>query len=67
MAPAFAEAAAQLSPQIILAKLNTEEAPRSAAQFNITGIPTLILFKGGTEAKRLSGAMTVPQIVQFVS
>ena len=65
MAPAFAEAAAQLSPRIILAKLDTEAAPVTASQFSISGIPTMILFKGGREASRQSGAISAPQIVQF--
>lgn len=65
MAPAFAEAAKQLSPHIILAKLNTEVAPRAAAQHGISGIPTMICFKAGKESQRQSGALTAPQIVQW--
>ena len=67
MAPAFAEAAASLSPKIILAKLNTEDAPVTASQFAITGIPTMILFKGGKEVARQSGALNAQQIMQFAS
>ncbi|WP_338020081.1 thioredoxin TrxC [Rhodopirellula sp. P2] len=67
MAPAFAEAASALSPQVILAKLNTEEAPQTASKFAISGIPTLILFKRGTEVGRQSGALDVQQIIQFAS
>jgi thioredoxin 2 len=65
MAPAFAEAAAQLSPRIILAKLNTEAAPQTASRFAISGIPTMILFKAGNELSRQSGAMNSRQIAQF--
>lgn len=67
MAPAFAEAAAQLSPKVILAKLNTEDAPRTSSQFAISGIPTMILFKQGIEVARQSGAMNVQQIAQFAT
>jgi thioredoxin 2 len=67
MAPAFAEAATKLSPKLILAKLNTENAPHTAAHFRISGIPSLILFKGGVEVARQSGALNVQQILQFVS
>ncbi len=67
MAPAFAEAAEKLSPQLILAKLNTEDAPHVAAHFRISGIPSLILFKAGVEVARQSGAMNAQQISQFVS
>ena len=65
MSPAFAKAAAQLSPQIILAKLNTEEAPQTSAQFAISAIPTMILFKNGNEVSRQSGVMNTEQIAQF--
>ncbi len=65
MAPAFAEAAAQLSPRIILAKLNTEAAPQTASRFAISGIPTMILFKAGHEVSRQSGAVNARQIAQF--
>lgn len=66
MAPAFAEAAAQLSPHAILAKLDTDAAPQTAGQFSISGIPTVILFRGGHEVSRQSGVMSARQIAQFV-
>lgn len=67
MAPAFAEAATHLSPAMILAKLNTETSPRSAADYSITGIPTIILFRGGRELSRQSGALDTQQIVQWAN
>jgi len=67
MAPEFAKAAGQLSPRMILAKLDTEAAPQSAGQFSITGIPTLILFQQGQEIARQSGAMNAQQILQWVA
>ncbi|KAA5537549.1 thioredoxin TrxC [Roseiconus nitratireducens] len=66
MAPAYAEAAANLSPRILLAKLDTEQAPQTASQFGISGIPTMILFRAGREVARQSGAMSADQIAQFV-
>jgi thioredoxin 2 len=65
MAPAFAEAAVQLSPRVILAKLNTEDSPRTASRFAISSIPTMILFRAGSEVTRQSGAMNSRQIVKF--
>jgi thioredoxin 2 len=65
MAPQFAAAAKQLSPKVILAKLNTETASRAASPFKITGIPCLIAFKNGKEVKRQSGAMSTEQIVAW--
>jgi thioredoxin 2 len=66
MAPAYEQAAAQLEPEVVLAKLNTEEAPQVAARFGIQSIPTLVVFKGGREAARQPGAMSLPQIEQWV-
>ncbi len=57
MAPAFAQAAAQLEPQLRLAKVNTEEEQGLATRFNIRSIPTLALFVGGREVARQPGAM----------
>ena len=66
MAPAFAEASSELEPNVILAKLNTEHAQGIAAQFGIRSIPCMILFKNGKEFSRQTGAMSAPQIVQWV-
>ena len=57
MAPFFESTARQLEPQLRFAKLNTEEHPAPAARFNIRSIPTLIVFRGGAEIARQSGAM----------
>ncbi|MEZ6077122.1 MAG: thioredoxin family protein [Pirellulaceae bacterium] len=48
-------------------QLDTEAAPQTAARFNISGIPTVILFKAGREVTRRSGALSAQQIIQFVS
>lgn len=66
MAPAFAEAAADLEPRARLAKLNTEDHQALAARFNIRGIPTMIAFKDGKEIGRQSGAMSKADIVRWV-
>jgi len=66
MAPQFERAAAELEPQVRLAKLNTEEAQSVAAQFNIRAIPTLVLFKGGREIARQPGAMDANGVVRWV-
>lgn len=65
MAPAFAQAAAQLEPAIVLAKIDTERAPSLSQQFGIRSIPTLILFKQGKEVARQSGAMGVNDIINW--
>ena len=65
MAPAFAQAAGELEPQFILAKLNKQDWPQPAAPLNITGIPTIIMFRQGHEVVRQSGVMNAQQIAQW--
>jgi len=67
MAPEFEKTAAAMEPRVRLAKLNTEDEPGLAAQFDIRSIPTLVLFSAGREVARQSGAMTGSQIVRWVS
>ena len=40
-----------------IVSINTDENQQTAARFDILSIPTLILFKGGAEAKRIIGAL----------
>ncbi|MGN6521285.1 MAG: thioredoxin TrxC [Dokdonella sp.] len=65
MAPAFAAAAKALEPHLRLAKVDTEAEPALAARFDIRSIPTLVLFAGGREVARQSGAVGMQQIVQW--
>lgn len=65
MAPAFEAAAAILEPDMRLIKLNSEIEQETAARLGIRGIPTMLLFSGGREAGRISGAMNTRQIVAW--
>lgn len=65
MAPAFAAAASQLEPYVRLGKIDTEAEQAIAARYAIRSIPTMILFRGGQELARQSGAMPVSSIVSW--
>lgn len=67
MAPAFDAAAGQAPPGVRLAKLDTEAEPGIASRLNIRAIPTLIAFRGGREIGRQSGALALPQLMQWIS
>lgn len=67
MAPAFEEAARRLEPKVQLLKVNTEEQQSVAARFGIRSIPTLILFRGGAEVARTSGAMDAAGLVSWTT
>ncbi|UCE70832.1 MAG: thioredoxin TrxC [Nitrospiraceae bacterium] len=66
MAPVFQQASAQLEPAVRLAKVNTEQEQSLAAQYEIRSIPTLVLFRGGIEIARQSGAMDLSGLIQWV-
>jgi thioredoxin 2 len=66
MAPAYEAAATELEPHVRLIKLNSDNEQAVAARLGIRGIPTMILFHGGHEVARTSGAMTAGQIVGWV-
>ncbi|MHA6492245.1 thioredoxin TrxC [Pseudomonas borbori] len=65
-APVFSQAAAQLKGRYRLGKLDSEANPQLSAQLGIRSIPSLILFKGGAEVARQSGAMPLPQLLAWL-
>lgn len=65
MAPMFERAAKELEPNVRLLKLNSDAAPATSSRLSITGIPTLLLMRGGHEIARHSGAMDTRNIVHW--
>ena len=66
MAPQFEAAAAQLEPQVRLAKVDTEAEPALGTRYGVRSIPTLILFDRGRELARRAGAGGAADIVSWV-
>lgn len=54
--PIVEEMAAKYQGKAKVVKLNTDENPRTPAQYNIRSIPTLLVFKGGKMVDQLVGA-----------
>jgi thioredoxin 2 len=67
MAPHFEAAARELEPKIRFAKLNTQDEPAPAGRFNIRSIPTMIVFRGGKELARQSGAMDSGRLARWLN
>lgn len=65
-APTFEAASKEFAEQFTFIKLNTEQFNEGSQQYNIRGIPTLIVFKNGNEMKRQSGAMPLPMLRSFL-
>ena len=62
VAPELESVAAERAGQVIVAKVDTDALPDVAARFDIRSIPTMILFRDGREAERISGAMPASAI-----
>src|SRR5260370_9878817 len=66
LAPTVAEIATAYAGKIKVVKLNVDENTNSAGKFNIRGIPTLLIFKGGQVAEQVVGAVPRDQIEKAV-
>ena len=62
-APIIEKVAAALAGQATVAKCNVDEAARSAGQFSIRGIPTLLILKDGREVSRLVGLRQETELI----
>jgi len=66
MAPAVDEIAATYQGRALVAKLDTDRAQQTSSSFNIRGIPTTIVFKGGKEVARQTGAVPKPLLAKML-
>jgi thioredoxin 1 len=64
MEPVLEEIAAEYSGRLVVAKLNVDESPKTATEYDILSIPTLMVFKGGKVVNTLVGAMPKKKIVE---
>lgn len=67
MAPAVDALASQVQGRALVAKLNTDHSAKTAGAFGIRGIPTMIVFHGGKEVARQSGAMPIEELKQLLA
>lgn len=66
MAPAIDKVAAAMSGKVKVMKLDTDVSPEIANKYQIMGVPTLILFKGGQAVAKQVGMMNENALTQFV-
>ena len=67
MAPELQRFAKNNTGKLMVIKIDIDENQKAAQQYQIQGVPTLILFKEGKILWRQSGAMSSQQISQSVS
>ncbi|QIM15569.1 thioredoxin [Leucobacter insecticola] len=67
VAPVLDQIAAEHDGKIIIAKLNVDENPNLSAQYRITSIPAMKVFKGGEEVREIIGAMPKQMIEEHLN
>ncbi len=67
IAPILDDVASDYQGKLQIAKMNVDENRDVPARFNIRGIPTLMLFKGGQLAATKVGAMSKAQLTSFLN
>ena len=55
LAPTIVELAKEYSGKVLIGKLEVDENPSTAERFQVFSIPTMIIFKNGSEVERLVG------------
>ena len=67
MAPILKEVKNKLGDAVTIVKVDVDKNPDAARQFNIQGVPTLIVFQKGEVKWRQSGVVQARQIEQVLS
>lgn len=67
MAPILKEAKDKLGDKATIIKVDIDRNREAAQQFNIQGVPTLILFKSGQVKWRQSGVVPANTLVQLIN
>ena len=63
IAPILDELAVELNSSLKIVKVNADENTSLIAEFSIRSIPTMIVFVGGKEVKRITGAKPKPALL----
>jgi thioredoxin 1 len=67
LAPVLAQLAEEKSGMLRVGKVNVDEAAELAAQYGISSIPALLLFKGGQLAAQTVGFMQKADLERFAA
>jgi len=67
LTPIIEELAQDMSGKVTVAKVDTDQSMQVASDFEVTSIPTLILFKDGEIVKRVVGLKDLDSLKKMVS
>ncbi|MBI2889345.1 MAG: thioredoxin [Nitrospirae bacterium] len=66
VAPVVQEVATEYSGKLKVVKVNVDDNPGTPSKYQVMGIPTLMLFKGGKPVNQIVGAVPKSRIVQLL-
>ena len=66
LGPVLDEVVSEYSEKIKVVKLNTDENLKTAKEFSISGLPTLLMFKNGQPVERLVGLLPKSSIISNI-
>jgi thioredoxin 2 len=66
VAPQLEQVAREARGRVLVAKLNTDDNPVVSGRYGIRAIPSLLLFQGGQEVSRHTGALSAAQIFSML-
>jgi thioredoxin-like negative regulator of GroEL len=66
VSPALERLAGEQAGKLKLVKVNTDEEEALGSRFGIRGIPTMILFEGGRERDRVTGALPLNDLRRWL-
>src|ERR1700683_355142 len=66
MSPTVDAVATEYAGKVKVGKLNTDDNPATAMRYQIRGIPTVLLFKGGQIVEQRVGAMPKPELIKMI-
>jgi len=66
LAPTIEKLAGEFDGKVKVGKMNTDENPATPMRYQVRGIPTLLLFKGGKVVEQRVGAMPKPDLLKMI-
>lgn len=66
LAPVLKEVKAAVGDRVSIIKIDVDKNPAVAAQYQVRGVPTMILFQAGQQLWRQSGVLTKEQLLQVL-
>jgi thioredoxin 1 len=64
--PSLEKIAGELGEKVKILKMNIDDHPKTAAAYNVRGIPTLMIFKEGQVAAQKMGALPESQLKNWI-